>query len=218
MVKYPERGKVKERLAQSIGKIAATDLYKMFIHDTLTTVQSLDIPFHIAVYPPAAQSRFEKWLGSSYQFFQQKGMNLGKRLQNGFLSMFERKYDHVIALAGDSPDLPIGILERAISGFKTHKAVLGPATDGGYYLIGFSHDVFTPDVFENISWSTETVFQETLSKLESITHQILVLPEWADIDTKIDLQQFHERCRSRTSVNLHTMNYLRNHPEILQIL
>jgi len=215
MMKYPEIGKVKARLAQSIGKNAATDLYRMFIQDTLTTVQSLDIPFHIAVYPPAAQGRFERWLGPSYQFFQQKGMNLGKRLQNGFLTMFEKKYDHVIALASDSPDLPIDILEKAISGFKTHKAVLGPATDGGYYLIGFSRDVFTPDAFENISWSTETVFQDTLSKLESITHQILVLPEWADIDTKMDLQQFHERYRSQTSVNLYTMDYLRNHPENL---
>ena len=218
MMKYPEVGKTKARLAQSIGEEAATNLYRAFIQDTLITVQSLDVSFHIAVYPPESQEKFVKWLGPSYQFFHQRGKNLGKRLQNGFATMFKKEYQQVIALASDSPDLPIEILQTAISSFQTHKAVIGPASDGGYYLIGFSYDLFIPDAFEKISWSTETVFRETLSRIESVTNQVLVLPEWPDIDTKSELQKFYEAHQLQPSKTLHTMKYLRSHPGLLRIL
>ncbi|MHA2352514.1 MAG: TIGR04282 family arsenosugar biosynthesis glycosyltransferase [Candidatus Thorarchaeota archaeon] len=218
MMKYPEVGKVKARLAQSIGEEAATELYRAFIQDTLTTVQSLDTPYHIAVYPPESQERFSKWLGPSYQYFHQQGVNLGKRLRNGFTTMYSKGYQQVIALASDSPDLPIEILQEAVSSLQTYKAVIGPASDGGYYLIGFSRDLFISEVFEDISWSTATVFQETLSRIESLTSKVHVLPEWADIDIKSDLQKFYETYRVQPSKTLHTMNYLRNHPRLLQNL
>ena len=218
MMKYPEVGDVKARLAQSIGEEAATELYRVFIQDTLTTVQSLDTPFHIAVYPPESQEKFSQWLGPSYQFFRQKGMNLGQRLQNGFNTMFKKKYQQVIALASDSPDLPIRILQTAISSLQTHKVVIGPASDGGYYLIGFSRDLFIPEAFEEISWSTETVFRETLKRIESVTHQINVLPEWADIDTKSGLKKFYTINQSEPSKMLYTMRYLRSNPGLLKVL
>ncbi|MDH4214459.1 MAG: TIGR04282 family arsenosugar biosynthesis glycosyltransferase [Candidatus Thorarchaeota archaeon] len=218
MVKYPELGMVKERLAQSVGEEAAIDLYRAFIQDTLQTVQSLDIPYHIAVYPPASQERFAQWLGPSHQFFGQEGVDLGQRLQNGFATMYKKEYQQVIALASDSPDLPIEILQKAVSSLQTHKVVIGPASDGGYYLIGFSHDLFISKVFEDIPWSTATVFRETLSRIESVTSQVHVLPEWADIDTKSDLQKFYETCQLQPSKILHTMKYLRSHSKLLQIL
>ncbi len=218
MMKYPEVGGVKARLAQSIGEEAAASLYRAFIQDTLTTVRSLDIPFHIAVYPPESHEQFAQWLGPSYQFFHQQGMNLGKRLQNGFATMFMNEYQQVIALASDSPDLPIEILQTAVSSLQTNKVVIGPATDGGYYLIGFSNDFFIPDAFEEISWSTETVFQETLSRIESVTHQVHVLPQWADIDTKSELKEFYETYQMQPSKTLHAMKYLQSNPELLRIL
>jgi rSAM/selenodomain-associated transferase 1 len=217
-MKYPEEGNVKMRLAQSLGEEAATGLYRAFIQDTLTTVRSLDIPYLIAVYPPESQELLAQWLGPSYQIFHQQGTNLGERLLNGFETMFKKEYQQVIALASDSPDLPIEILRTAVSSLQTHKVVIGPASDGGYYLIGFSHDFFIPDVFEDISWSTETVFRETLSRIESVTNQVHVLPEWADIDTKSDLREFYETYQSQPSKTLHAMNYLRSHPRLLQIL
>ncbi|MHA1909936.1 MAG: hypothetical protein ACW98Y_21770, partial [Candidatus Thorarchaeota archaeon] len=86
------------------------------------------------------------------------------------------------------------------------------------YLIGFSRDLINPDFFENISWSTDTVFRETLSKIESMTNQIYVLPEWADIDTKDDLREFYEKYQSQSSKTLHAMDYLHSHPELLERL
>ncbi|TFG99989.1 glycosyltransferase [Candidatus Thorarchaeota archaeon] len=218
MMKYPEVGKVKSRLAESIGVEAATDLYRTFIQDTITTIESLEIPFHIAVDPPKSLEQFAQWLGPAYQFFQQQGANLGKRLQNGFISMFKKEYQQVIALASDSPDLPIEILEIAVSSLQNHKVVIGPTSDGGYYLIGFSRDCFIPSVFEAISWSTESVFQETLSRIESVTHQVYVLPEWADIDTVSDLQKFYRTYQLQNSKTLQSLKYLRSHPEFLHIL
>jgi len=218
MTKYPEAGKVKMRLAESIGTKAATGLYRSFIKDTLTTVQSLSIPYHIAVHPPESLDRFVQWLGPSHQSFQQQGSDLGKRLQNGFRTMFEKEYQQVIALASDSPDLPLEVLQTAISKLQIHEAVIGPATDGGYYLIGFSNALFNPDFFEDIHWSTDTVFQETLSRIHSVTNQVHVLPEWPDIDTNTDLRRFYKTHELQPAKTLHTMDYLRSNPRLLQTL
>jgi rSAM/selenodomain-associated transferase 1 len=218
MMKYPEAGKVKSRLAESIGAEAAVNLYQTFIQDTLTTVRSLNIPFHLAVYPPESLEQLTQWLGPSYRYFPQQGTNLGERLQNGFAMMFKQQYHQVIALASDCPDLPAEILRTALSTLQTHKVVIGPATDGGYYLIGFSSEFPFANVFHDVSWGTATVFQETFEKIEAEPAQIHVLPEWPDIDTKEALQEFYKTHEVKPSQALHTMNYLRSHPEILSIL
>ena len=218
MTKYPEAGKVKSRLAKSIGEEAATGLYRAFIQDTLTTVQTIDVPFHIAMYPPDYQKQFIQWLGTSYKFFPQRGTNLGERLHNGFVRMFENGHDAVIALASDCPDLPVEILRAAVDGLQNNGVVIGPSRDGGYYLIGFSQEHFIPDVFKDITWGTETVFQETRTRIELVTKQIHVLPEWPDIDTKDDLQKFYETNQMQPSMALHAMNYLRSHPGLLHKL
>jgi rSAM/selenodomain-associated transferase 1 len=218
MMKYPEAGKVKARLAQFIGEEAAVGLYQVFIQDTIAAVQALKTPFHIAVHPPESQEKFAKWLGISHMYFRQRGANLGERLHNGFNTMFGQKYHQVIALASDCPDIPVEILRKAVLNLQSHKAVIGPAPDGGYYLIGFCRDSFIPDAFEDISWSTETVFQETLARIEGKTKAVHVLPEWRDIDTKSDLQEFYTRHRSQKSNELESMRYIRSHHKLLQVL
>jgi rSAM/selenodomain-associated transferase 1 len=218
VMKYPEVGKVKSRLASSIGEKSACNLYRACIQDTLATAKSLDIPFHIAVHPPESQERFVQWLGSSYSYFHQEGMNLGERLHNGFVTMFSKGYDNVIALASDCPDLPSKILKTAFTKLRTHSAVIGPAPDGGYYLIGLSLEDIIPDIFRNMKWSTDTVFQATLSILEAETERVHILPKWRDIDTKSDLRKFYEKHHSQSSKTLYTMKYLQRNPEILRIL
>ncbi|MHA2142093.1 MAG: TIGR04282 family arsenosugar biosynthesis glycosyltransferase [Candidatus Thorarchaeota archaeon] len=218
MVKYPELGKVKERLAQSIGEEAATSLYQAFIQDTLGTVRSLDVPYHIAVLPPKSQKQLVKWLGTSHRYIRQKGQDLGERLHNGFVTMFGKKYQQVIALASDCPDLPVEILQAAVSSLQTNEAVIGPAPDGGYYLIGFAHDHFIPNAFRNISWSTDKVLHETLSRFESEAKRVHILPEWQDIDTKNDLQDFFRKYQFQTADTLQTMKYIRNHQVLLEML
>lgn len=218
MVKNPEPGKVKVRLAQSIGEVAATRLYQAFIRDTLATVKALDIPYHIAVHPPESQEQLARWLGTSHRYIHQKGADLGERLHSGFVTMFEKKYHQGIALASDCPDLPIEILQAAVSNLKTHGAVIGPASDGGYYAIGFTANRFNPNAFRNISWSTNTVFKETLLRIQSETHHVHVLPEWQDIDTQSDLREFYKKYQEEPSDTLYSMKYLRSHQGLQQIL
>jgi rSAM/selenodomain-associated transferase 1 len=218
MVKYPRAGKVKARLAQSIGEEAACGLYQAFIQDTVATVESLNVPFHIAVHPPECQEKLAEWLGLSYRYFPQRGENLGDRLHNGFNTMFSHKYQQVIALASDSPDIPDEILQSAVSSLQKKGAVIGPAQDGGYYLIGFTLDHFIPEVFHGMSWSTEAVFLETLARIELHTENVHVLPKWQDIDTKRDLQEFYGKYQSQIPDTLHTIKYLRSHTLILEAL
>jgi hypothetical protein len=215
MTKYPEVGSVKSRLAKSIGNRAATDLYRAFIQDTLLTVQSVELPFHIAVFPPVALEKSMKWLNGSYRFLPQEGANLGERLHNCFVRMFEEKYEQVIALASDSPGLQADILHKAVSSLQGHDCVLGPALDGGYYLIGFSRKCYLSAVFEGISWGTEFVFEETLSILKANSRHVHVLPEMMDIDTESELREFYEKHRMHPSKPPNTMKYLRKHPDLL---
>jgi len=218
MTKYPERGKVKLRLAQSIGEEAAASLYHAFIQDTLQTVQALDIPFRIAVHPPESQEKLTQCLGRSYACFPQRGANLGERLHNGFLRMFSEKFQQVIAVASDCPDLPLDILQAAVQSLQSNEVVIGPAPDGGYYLIGFTKDSFIPAVFQDISWSTDKVLDETLERINLDPEQIHILPKWKDIDTKADLQEFYLMYRTHQQDALHSMKYLFDHPELVQML
>ncbi len=215
MMKYPKAGAVKSRLAQSIGEEAAAHLYRVFIQDTLALIRSVDTPYYIAVYPPDSIQEFGKLLGGTYRFMPQRGAHLGERLHNGFVDMFAKGYDQVIALASDSPDLPSKILKTALSSLKDQEVVIGPALDGGYYLLGFSQKGFISNAFENIPWSTEKVFRETLLRIKSVTNQIHVLPKWTDIDTMSELRFFYEKHRINQTT-LETMKYLSSHPGLLE--
>ncbi|MFW9909371.1 MAG: TIGR04282 family arsenosugar biosynthesis glycosyltransferase [Candidatus Thorarchaeota archaeon] len=218
VMKYPEIGNVKSRLGKSIGAEAATNLYHAFIQDTIKAVESIECSFYIAVHPPSSLEQFTQLVGSSYNLFPQKGMNLGERLQNGFLTMFDAGYKQAIALASDSPDLPSHILEEALSSLQTHDAVLGPTPDGGYYLIGFSYERFVPEVFIDVPWGSESVFEETIARIRPSIEQLYLLPEWDDIDTKDDLRKFYERYKSESVNSLDSMKFLRSHPELIEIL
>ncbi len=218
MMKYPQAGQVKSRLAHTIGYEAAADLYRTFIQDILATVSSLEIPFLIAAYSPPHYAQLVQWLGSDYEYLLQHGRDLGERLQNGFTDMFKNGFQQVIALASDCPDLPPKYLQTAVSSLQTHDAVIGPSLDGGYYLIGFTIDHFVPGAFESITWSTETVFRETLSRIESATQRVYVLPEWPDIDNKTDLQTFYTTNQSPALSSSFTMKYLLHHPGLLHLL
>ena len=108
----------------------------------------------------------------------------------------------------DIPDLPESILSEAFRSLDDHDAVLGPARDGGYYLIGFRRDTFVPDVFRGIEWSTDRVFAETRRKLEQATRSVYLLPEWSDVDTPEDLRDLKERNEGTAFAKSRTMKYL----------
>ena len=186
-VKSPTAGEVKTRLAAEIGEGATVGLYKCFVEDLISTVGTLDVGLRLCFHPPEAKSLFLQWLGEQHSYIAQTGDDLGERLKNAFVDAFEQGYSKVVAIGSDSPDLPASFLREAFEGLDSHDAVVGPSSDGGYYLIGFSADSFAPGAFDGIAWSTAAVCSQTQMRLNSRGLGVHLLPQWHDVDTRSDL-------------------------------
>jgi glycosyltransferase A (GT-A) superfamily protein (DUF2064 family) len=130
-------------------------------------------------------------------------------MKNAFCYAFTEGFRRVILVGSDSPDLPGDFLRNAIVELQTHDMVLGPSSDGGYYLIGFRDDTFLPSVFDGISWSSSTVFQETIAKVKNEGRSLSLLPAWSDVDLISDLKNLVRRNRNTAFKSSHTISYLR---------
>ncbi|OHB56803.1 MAG: hypothetical protein A2Y07_06730 [Planctomycetes bacterium GWF2_50_10] len=192
-VKDPSDGNVKTRLAAQIGTDEATELYKCFLSDLLGMLKEIAIRFEIVFYPPQSDVRIKEILGDSFSYIPQQGSDLGQRMKNAFLAAFNKGYKKVVIIGSDSPDLPVKFVKDAFVGLESHDAVIGPAVDGGYYLIGFNFKNFIPQAFDNIQWSTAGVFTQTVNILKKYTSEIHLLPQWYDIDTLDDLNLLNQR-------------------------
>jgi len=188
-VKYPEPGYIKTRLASCIGADEAGELYRAFILDILSTLKIAGFPFRICFYPEAKRALLLDWLGEEHHYVSQRGESLGERMKNGFVDAFADGNERVIIIGSDSPDLPPSILREAFDGLSIHDVVIGPSRDGGYYLIGFKKDTFLPSIFDNIPWSTPSVFSATMAILHNSALDVYMLTEWNDIDTVDDIKQ-----------------------------
>lgn len=207
-MKYPEPGEVKTRLAESIGSDKAAQLYRSFTLDLLAKLESTQLPFAICFHPKRKKQLLMEWLGEAYEYMPQKGAELGERMAAAFLEAFAGGYRRVILIGSDFPDLPQGFLEESFGALKTHDAVIGPAMDGGYYLIGFRQERFFRQAFEGMDWGTEGVFRQTLSILKAHKRRVYVLPVWNDIDTIEDLRQLVERSEDSGFATSKTMSFL----------
>ena len=187
-VKYPEEGQVKTRLSAELDEAAAVELYRNFVLDLLSMLEKLDVQFHICFSPEGWREKFIEWLGNQYSYVPQRGDDLGQRMKNALSRAFDRGFSRAAVIGSDIPDLPGELIDEAFSSLKTHDAVLGPALDGGYYLIGFNSGTFLPEVFEEMEWSVDTVFANTLSRLKNARLKIRELPERRDIDVLADLK------------------------------
>jgi hypothetical protein len=109
-------------------------------------------------------------------------------MRNGFINGFAMGHKRVVLIGSDIPDLPLGFIKEAFAFLRKKDAVIGPAYDGGYYLIGFKDKTFSPQVFERIAWGTQNVFGETIKKLKRFRRVVHTLPYLRDIDTVEDLK------------------------------
>jgi rSAM/selenodomain-associated transferase 1 len=207
-VKYPEPGEVKTRLAASIGADKAAELYGNFVLDILAKLESTQLPIAICFYPAQKKELFMGWLGEGYKYIPQKGVELGERMGAAFLHAFAGGHRRVILMGSDFPDLPESFLEEALGALNNHGAVIGPAMDGGYYVIGFRKETFCHQVFEAMQWGTEGVFRQTLSILKAHRRRVYVLPVWNDIDTIEDLKRLIKRSEDTGFSTSRTMSLL----------
>ncbi len=210
-VKYPVPGRVKTRLAEQLGSNAAADLYRNFVTDILATLKRLDVNFKIVFAPADSKDQFQQWLGKEYSYIPQAGQDLGQRMKNAFLQAFSEDFDAVIVIGSDSPDLPEEYLKFAVHALDTNDVVIGPSSDGGYYLIGFARNSFLPEAFERISWSSNKVFEQTINILKQYKQNLYFLPQWYDVDTLPDLKSFLRRNENSTFTKSATMSCLMEH-------
>ncbi|MGH7601447.1 MAG: TIGR04282 family arsenosugar biosynthesis glycosyltransferase [bacterium] len=190
-VKHPEPGKVKTRLASAIGAELAAQLYSEFIRATFSFAQQIEAAARFVTFTPAEkeQALREHFPGPFQWFAQIDSADLGARIQHAIRRVQQAGYSHVLTIGTDSPSLPTKYLDQAAAALETHDLVLGPATDGGYYLIGLK-SAPPPELFTGIDWSTERVLHQTLQRAEQLRMSVHLLPSWYDVDDLITLRRF----------------------------
>ncbi len=208
-VKAPEKGRVKTRLAASLGQDGAVELYRRFVEDLLAMLDTLDVEVACCYQPVEAEAALRRWLGRYRWLVAQRGTDLGRRMENAFRYAFGQGVARAVLIGSDSPDLAPEIIEQAFDGLQRHDAVIGPSSDGGYYLLGFTAECFLPEVFEDICWSTDRVCDQTMCVLDRHERDVSVLPQWHDIDTPSDLNELIARNRDTGFRSSHTLNLVR---------
>lgn len=180
----PELGKVKSRLAKGIGEASALKVYKLLLEHTKNVLLELDCDK--AVYYSEKIRENDIWNPNLFSKHLQQGDNLGERMHNAFYQGFENGYENIIIVGSDLYDLNSEIINTAFNKLKTHDNVIGPAEDGGYYLLGMK--TLHPSVFNIKKWGTKTVYKQTISKLN--TNSVYVLETLNDIDYVEDLEPY----------------------------
>ncbi len=185
--RYPKAGAVKTRLARDIGDVKAAIIYRSLVRDIVKNVKASGFPFTVCYDPPESCGCFRQWLGEELSYAPQNGTDLGERMKNAFAEAFSHGAENVFIIGSDIPDLTAESLSEAVNSLERHDAVLGPAADGGYYLIGFRKNTFSTRVFSGIEWSTNRVFAATMRLLSEEGLRVHLLPELRDVDTIEDL-------------------------------
>ena len=207
-VKYPIKGHVKSRLNPKVPPEKSTSLYRNFVDDILLTLNKTLLSIIICYEPSNHILQFHQWLGNNYTFYPQIGNDLGQRLENGFHQGFSDGYKKLLVIGSDSPDLSTSMIQNAMDQLENNDAIIGPSTDGGYYILGLKAESYKPDIFHDIQWSTEHVFTETLNRLHQHKLKIKILPKWYDIDTYEDLYDLYTRNLKTSFKNSKTMQEL----------
>ncbi len=177
-----QHGKVKTRLAKSIGNDAAFEVYKHLVEITEMNTEKLnDCDVHIYFSDMIIE---HKWPGK--RKFVQKGNDLGERMFHAFQNSFSQGYEKVMGVGTDLPDLDIGIMQQGFVALNSNDVVFGPAEDGGYYLIGMS--ILHSFIFENKAWSTPGLLKSTLQELKDEERSVELLKTLNDVDTIEDLK------------------------------
>ena len=186
-VKCPDPGRVKTRLAADTGDTRAAGLYRLFVEALIIRTQSGEYCRAVYFTPEGRLQDIRDWLGSSIDLYPQQGASLGERISSAFHDAFESGARKVVVIGSDSPLLGAGTINTAFSGLETHDCVIGPCTDGGYYLVGLAS--FRPELFRGIDWSTDRVFAQSMEAVRAARLSCKVLEEHFDVDDAAGLQR-----------------------------
>jgi rSAM/selenodomain-associated transferase 1 len=196
-VRFPRLGKVKTRLAQSLGDKRAAEFYRMCSDIILREISQLPekVERYIFYADKADEFEIRRWAGPGFHFALQEGETLGQRIENAFSSVFGDRTRKAVIIASDVPDLSTDILNEAVHALNKCDIVIGPCYDGGYYLLGMKK--LHNELFNGISWSTEQVYQQTLAVTRKSGLTVRQLQTLIDIDTEADLHKWSEMDRRK---------------------
>ena len=211
--KAPEPGNVKTRLQPYLAQDESAELYRNFILDTVTMSQKLEnTDVYMACLPSKEHQTFSDLIiGRNVELIDQRGHDLGERMHNVLRYFILRGYKKSVIVGADSPSLPVDYVEMAYKDLDHKHLVVGPSYDGGYYLLGAAG--ISPNIFDQVPWSTMNVFNITLRKARAQKLDYAVLPYWYDVDTMRDIHHLYDHlvsiCPKGNGVGKHTMSYLR---------
>ena len=191
--KTPEKGFVKTRLAASVGDQKALEIYLDLLKITDQETKPFSSSRHLFLVSALEDSieqmqstlqQQDLFIDPKINFAIQQGEDLGQRMFAAFKNLF-KNHRSVVLIGCDLPDLTSALISKAFDALQSNDLVIGPSCDGGYYLIGLKKEM--PDLFKEISWSSEKVLKQTLERAERLSLKVQLLEKLRDIDTVDDL-------------------------------
>ena len=178
----PELGKVKTRLAATVGNEAALEIYKFLVSHVVEVSGNIEVDKYV-FYSENIQEN-DAWDNSVFRKKLQQGDDLGLRMNNAFEQLFKMNYEKVVIAGSDVYELTSEDIKDSFTALETDDFVIGPAKDGGYYLLGMKQ--LNSAVFRNKNWGTSTVFKDTMEDLKN--EKVSLLAVKSDVDVYEDIE------------------------------
>ena len=197
MARAPRAGEVKTRLIGALTAEEARGLYVAFLGDTFALMEEVmeerdELSLVLCYTPEGEEEAFEEIEREGSMMIPQRGSDLGERLRNCFIDLFGLGFESVIVIGADSPTLPGELVYDAFDSLEDPSdVIIGPTEDGGYYLIGMRK--LHEQIFEKIPWSTDGVLAATADRIKQIGSNLIVMPEWYDVDTPEELERLKQQ-------------------------
>ena len=182
-VRNPVLGKVKTRLAETLGAENAVKIYQKLLQHTHDITK--DIVAEKYIFYADYINHDDQWEDEIYHKEMQSGLDLGERMKNAFELLFDKGYKEIAIIGSDCYELTAEILLTAFDQLRNVDIVIGPATDGGYYLLGLN--ILIPQLFENKNWSSNKVLSETITQIHSYNYSLYQLQALNDVDEEKDV-------------------------------
>lgn len=216
-VKAPRLGQVKTRLQPELTPEQALGLYRAMVEDLVNQFEDVGFcELKIFFTPADAIGEIRNWLGDQFEYFPQRGDDLGERMHHAIAACLHQGYKKAVLVGSDIPSLDVDTVLQAFSCLSECDVVIGPTDDGGYYLIGMKSS--QARLFENIHWSTDQVLQQSLQQARRLGLQIKQLKVLFDIDTYRDVEKFWSMVQSLPANRYGATIPIRTHTTLKQFI
>ena len=205
--KYPQPGLAKTRLARGVGAENAARLQLAFLRDELRMLSGMGAQVTLCCDPARPLDDYARLFGPAVAYRPQQGADLGQRMLHALHRELEESGEPAVLVGSDLPDLPERHVRDAFAALDQARVCLGPATDGGFYLLGLGGPA-SPGIFRDVAWSGPQVLARTLDNCAALGLSHRLLPPWPDVDTAEDLAAYAGRNPGRETATMHLIRAL----------